>query len=260
MRPLRDNFREGAPISQVPATWFNAVAAFINSLIPGYGILWAKSEANNIIEVDGSLFNGLVKSVNNTAPDSSGNVTIAIPTQTVQTVDHHSPDQQGNIQLNAICTINGHNGDSVGNFAGVATSVNGITPDSNGDVDVGDIVASVNGTSPDSSGDVDLGDIVYSVDGCLPDSSGAVSFGLAASKWMKTDAAGNLATTEETPIALPSGYAGQDASITVVTDVVWNGTTLQKKTRSLTFKNGALVTVGSETATTIDTPTQITWS
>lgn len=55
MKPLRDNFREGAPISQVPASWFNAVAKFINSLIPGYGISWLKSESSNIIEVDPSV-------------------------------------------------------------------------------------------------------------------------------------------------------------------------------------------------------------
>lgn len=58
MKPLRDNFREGAPISQVPATWFNAVASFINSLIPGFGISWAKSEKMNIIEVDQSVIPG----------------------------------------------------------------------------------------------------------------------------------------------------------------------------------------------------------
>lgn len=42
--------------------------------------------------------------------------------------------------------------------------------------------------------------------------------------------------------------------LTIVTDVVWNGTTLQKKTRTLTFNNGVLVTLGNETTTTIDTP------
>lgn len=52
MRPLRDNFREGAPVSQVPASWFNTVASFINSLIPGFGISWVKSETMNVIEVD----------------------------------------------------------------------------------------------------------------------------------------------------------------------------------------------------------------
>ena len=276
MQPLQDNFREGAPISQVPASWFNAVAKFINSLIPGYGISWMKSESSNIIEVDPDVLGGagtvksvnsispdangdvdlgnIVYSVNNATPDANGNVTINIPVQTVVSVDHKSPDQQGNIQLNAICTINGHNGDSVGNFSGVATSVNGEVPDVNGNVDLGDLVYFVNGNAPDANGDVDLGDIVNSVDGHSPDANGAVSFGLTASKWMKTDASGHIATSNETPIALPSGYTGQDSTITVVTDVTWNGTTLQKKTRQLTFKSGVLTTVGSETTSTIDTP------
>ena len=51
-----------------------------------------------------------------------------------------------------------------------------------------------------------------------------------------------------------AAIAGQDATINVVTDVIWNGTTLQKKTIPLTFKGGALTTVGIETTTTIDTP------
>lgn len=101
---------------------------------------------------------------------------------------------------------------------------------------------------------VDLGDVVYSVDGHSPDSNGAVSFGLSSSKWMKTDASGHVSTTDETPIALPAGYTGQDSTFTVVTDVTWNGTTLQKKTRQLTYKSGALVTVGTEATSTIDTP------
>ncbi len=35
---LKDDFRPRAPITQVPASWFNAVAKFINGLVPGGGI------------------------------------------------------------------------------------------------------------------------------------------------------------------------------------------------------------------------------
>lgn len=35
---VRDDFRAGAPLSQVPASWLNAVASFINGLIGGFGI------------------------------------------------------------------------------------------------------------------------------------------------------------------------------------------------------------------------------
>lgn len=106
----------------------------------------------------------------------------------------------------------------------------------------------------------DLDDYVETVDGHSPDANGAVSFGLAASKWMKTDASGHIATTDETPISIPAGYTGQNTTLTAVTNVTWNGTTLQMTQRVLTFKNGALVTVGNGYNTTIDTPTQITWS
>ena len=35
---VRDDFQSGAPVSQVPASWFNAVASFLNGLIGGFGI------------------------------------------------------------------------------------------------------------------------------------------------------------------------------------------------------------------------------
>lgn len=65
---------------------------------------------------------GKVKSVNGIQPDLSGNV--YVPIGGVNSVDHVSPDSTGNVQINAIRTINGHNGDSTGNFSGVVQSVN----------------------------------------------------------------------------------------------------------------------------------------
>lgn len=41
---LKDDFRPGGPASQVPASWFNKVANFLNNLIPGRGIKLTKSE------------------------------------------------------------------------------------------------------------------------------------------------------------------------------------------------------------------------
>ena len=40
----------------------------------------------------------------------------------------------------------------------------------------------------------------------------------------------------------------------VITDVIWDGTTLKYKSRYLSFDNGLLVDYSNETATTIDTP------
>lgn len=42
---LKDNFKIGAPISQVPASWFNQVSSFINNLVGGYGIKVDKNTA-----------------------------------------------------------------------------------------------------------------------------------------------------------------------------------------------------------------------
>ena len=43
---IKDDFKAGAPISQVPASWFNAVGKFLNGLVGGFGIDTKKSESN----------------------------------------------------------------------------------------------------------------------------------------------------------------------------------------------------------------------
>ena len=35
---IKDDFKSGAPITQIPVSWFNAVARRLNNLIGGYGI------------------------------------------------------------------------------------------------------------------------------------------------------------------------------------------------------------------------------
>lgn len=42
---IKDDFKAGGPVSQVPASWFNAVAKFLNGLIGGFGIETKKSES-----------------------------------------------------------------------------------------------------------------------------------------------------------------------------------------------------------------------
>lgn len=44
---IKDDFKAGAPISQVPAGWFNAVAHFLNGLVGGFGISTTKSESGS---------------------------------------------------------------------------------------------------------------------------------------------------------------------------------------------------------------------
>lgn len=51
MARLRDDFRAGAPVSQVPASWFNAVARFVNGLVPGRGVNITRSGDRTVVEL-----------------------------------------------------------------------------------------------------------------------------------------------------------------------------------------------------------------
>lgn len=42
---IKDDFKAGAPISQVPASWFNTVAKFLNGLVGGFGVKTDKNES-----------------------------------------------------------------------------------------------------------------------------------------------------------------------------------------------------------------------
>ena len=42
---IKDDFKVGAPVSQVPVGWFNSVAKFLNGLIGGFGIETKKSSS-----------------------------------------------------------------------------------------------------------------------------------------------------------------------------------------------------------------------
>lgn len=214
-------------IFQIPLEWYRRIS---KKVFDAYGTNFIRVKEGEDgamqIDVDEDSFNAAVQ--------ASG-----VGGGTVRSVDNIPPDNQGNVQLNAIRTINGENGDSNGNFAGVVTSINGNTPDADGNV---------------------MMDVVETVDGLAP-IDGDISFGLTGDRWVKTDVWGHLTTTNDTPITIDtSEYTPVSQNVTLVTNVVWTGTTLQKKTRQLTFENGVLVTVGSETTTTIDTPTVITWA
>lgn len=116
-------------------------------------------------------------------------------------------------------------------------------------------VAAVQAVAPSGGG------TVTSVDGHNPDANGAVSFGLTASKWVKTDASGHLTTTNDTVVTVGSS----DTPVTVsnkkvVTGVSWNGTKMTYSSEKWNFKNGVLVKVTANSDTDIDTPYQITWS
>lgn len=69
MARLRDDFRAGAPVSQVPATWFNAVAKFVNGLVPGRGVRITRQEGATVIEVDENTLASSVSSKVGTPDD-----------------------------------------------------------------------------------------------------------------------------------------------------------------------------------------------
>ena len=94
---------------------------------------------------------------------------------------------------------------------------------------------------------------VQTVDGHSPDGNGAVSFGLAASKWVKTDSSGHLTTASDEPVTIPSNVTGQTLNVTVVTSISWNGTQLVAERRQLNFTNGVLTGRTALANTTIDT-------
>lgn len=50
---VKDNFLPGAPISQVPASWFNKVGSFLNNLIGANGVKVTKNDQGaSTIELD----------------------------------------------------------------------------------------------------------------------------------------------------------------------------------------------------------------
>ncbi len=52
MAHIEDSFSQGAPISRVPASWFNAVAGFINNLVGGFGVRVERSGRATVVSLD----------------------------------------------------------------------------------------------------------------------------------------------------------------------------------------------------------------
>lgn len=147
--------------------------------------LGAVGTINNIAPVDGNVTltasdvgavaQGVgVTKVNGFGPDSSGNVLSG----TVRSINGISPASlptPGNVVLNA---------SDVGALPSTidpVETVNGISPDANGNVNVG-TVKSVNGSAPDAQGNVNLPTVagVTSVNGVGPDAQGNVQIPVGA--------------------------------------------------------------------------------
>lgn len=75
MAHLRDDFQAGAPVSQVPASWFNAVAKFVNGLIPGRGVKITRSAESTVIELNAADIATAVPNPPAGSTDVSGKMT-----------------------------------------------------------------------------------------------------------------------------------------------------------------------------------------
>lgn len=61
---LESNFKSGAPISQVPCSWFNKVANFLNNFVAGYGLKMNKTDSGpTIISIDPAVVPQVSKAV-----------------------------------------------------------------------------------------------------------------------------------------------------------------------------------------------------
>ena len=159
-----------------------------------------KEPTDGNVQLGAEDFSGdFVGDINGITPDENGSVTIdaedvgAIPasTRVVKQINGISPNEDGTILTGTVRSVNGKspaniptpgsvtlNASDVGalpNSIDPVESVNGISPDAQGNVNVG-TVKSVNSTLPDANGNVNLPTVagVTSVDGVGADAQGNV--------------------------------------------------------------------------------------
>lgn len=64
---VKDDFKAGAPISQVPASWFNSVAKFLNGLVGGFGVKTDKNESGrSTVSIDKQVLQQEIDNITNT--------------------------------------------------------------------------------------------------------------------------------------------------------------------------------------------------
>lgn len=78
---VKDDFRAGAPVTQVGAAWFNKVGSFLNNLVGGRGVRIVKNESGpSYVELEDADSGGAgtVKSVDGHGPDADGAVSFGL--------------------------------------------------------------------------------------------------------------------------------------------------------------------------------------
>lgn len=187
---------------------FNSAVFSINGHTP---------DADGNVQLTGTEL-GTVGTVNGKSPDSNGNVNVG----TVRTINGQTPDANGAIEVGKVRTVNGFAPNEQGDVnAGTVRSVNGKSPMSlptPGSItltasDVGaipdtvDPVETVNGISPDANGNVNVG-TVKSVNGSTPDANGNVNLptvaGVTSVCGIGPDAQGNVELTASDVDAIPT--------------------------------------------------------
>lgn len=193
-------------IFQIPKEWYSYIHRKIHN---AYGTLFIRvmdGEYGGMkIDIDKTLFKeavedvaGLdeyVKSVDDITPDENGNVKLE---GYVKTVSDIKPDENGNVNLGenflepsdittlgivvgtdyvgqqTVCSPNHkHN---VKDIVGAIKTVNGNSPDADGNVVVEAGIKTVNNIQPDAAGNVDLGQLVKTVNSHEPDENGNIQF------------------------------------------------------------------------------------
>lgn len=187
-----------------------------------------------------------VGSINGITPEEDGSITIdaedvgAIPstTRVVKEINGISPNEDGTILAGTVRSVNGKsptslptpgsitlNASDVGalpDSVDPVESVNGISPDAQGNVNVG-TVKSVNNTMPDASGNVNLPTVagVTSVDGVGADAQGNVQINAVKSVNGETpDAQGAVNINAQDVGALPDDYTPPVVSVNNKTGAV----------------------------------------
>lgn len=271
-------------IFQIPLEWYKKIHNRVfNSYGTNFLIVREGAYGGTEIGIDSDGFkeevnrsvNGFVRSVNSVAPDGNGDVDLG---DIVHSVNSVAPDGNGDVIVDTgVMTIN-NTAPTGGNIQLDYLSQNDwMNANSNYSVCPYAYANAgyVNGNLPDAVTNVytytgmmqynDLDSYIYSLgylkEDDLVDYVTTTDLETTLADYVTNTDLEDYVTEQDFPnnFFTSLGQVQSDV-LNVVTDVIWTGTVLQKKTRQLTVSNGLITGIGNEITTTIDTPTVITWA
>ena len=103
---IKDDFKKGV-VSQVPASWFNSVASFINNLVAGWAISLNKTETLSTIAVDPTAISDLIPSSKKGDSPTDGTDTVAtvLDTEGDTWTWEKSTDNENGLNLDVYCKV-----------------------------------------------------------------------------------------------------------------------------------------------------------